>query len=100
LHKEKYHGNINAIYQDAEVESKDQVQITVTPFTAPVFQIVSLTSLDADIRGFDANIAQAQAALDYWIGRQGELIALRERVVVEVNKVALATVVSEEIAPK
>jgi hypothetical protein len=76
--------------QDPEVQSKEQVQITVTKEVIPDEKIVTLSSLDADIKGFDANIVQAQAVVDYWMGRQGELIDLRERVAAEVEKVALA----------
>ncbi len=91
---------LTAITKDAEVASKEQVQITVTKEVIPDERIVTLSTLDADIAGFNANIAQAQANLDYWKSRQDELITLRDRVAAEVDKVALATtIVSEEIKP-
>ncbi len=70
-----------------------EVKVAVTK-TEENSRTYTLPQLDADIKGFDANIAQAQVQLDYWMNRQGELIALRDRVAVEAEKAVLTEVVA------
>lgn len=79
---------LTTVTKDAEVSSKEQVVITVSKQVIEE-RLITLSTLDADIAGFDSNIAQAQLNLDYWLGRQAELIALREKVAIEVDKVVL-----------